>query len=98
MPEHPLMKGLPESFTLPRTEMYDEPFHVPAPDLVLMEERWEAGEWFRSVMVWQVGEGRVIYIRPGHETYPIYKDANMLRIMENAVRSHGAPATPVTPQ
>ena len=47
-------------------------------------------------MVWQVGEGRVIYIRPGHETYPIYKDANMLRIMENAVRSHGAAATPVT--
>jgi trehalose utilization protein len=98
MPEHPLMKGLPESFTLPRTEMYDEPFHVPAPDLVLMEERWEPGEWFRSVMVWQVGEGRVIYIRPGHETYPIYKDANMLRIIENTVRSRGSPATPVTPQ
>jgi trehalose utilization protein len=98
MPGHPLMAGLPEAFTLPRTEMYDEPFHVPAPDLVLMEERWEPGEWFRSVMIWQVGEGRVIYIRPGHETYPIYKDKNMLRLVENAARWHGKSAVPATPQ
>jgi trehalose utilization protein len=98
MPGHPLMAGLPEAFTLPRTEMYDEPFHVPAPDLVLMEERWEPGEWFRSVMIWQVGEGRVIYIRPGHETYPIYKDRNMLRLVENAARWHGESVVPATPQ
>jgi trehalose utilization protein len=98
MPGHPLMAGLPEVFTLPRTEMYDEPFHVPAPDLVLMEERWESGEWFRSVMVWQVGKGRVIYIRPGHETYPIYTDRNMLRLVENAARWHGKSAVPATPQ
>jgi len=84
--DHPLAAGLPPTFELERTEMYDEPYHVPAPDAVVCEERWAAGEWFRSVMTWRVGEGRVIYVRPGHETYPIYKDERMLRLLENAVR------------
>jgi len=85
-PAHPLLAGLPATFSLPRTEMYDEPFHVPAPDELVLEERWEPGEWFRSVMVWNLGKGRVIYIRPGHETFPIYKEPHMLRLVENAVR------------
>ena len=50
--------------------MYDEPFHVPEPDEVILEECWAAGEWFRSGMVWRLGKGRVFYFRPGHETYP----------------------------
>ena len=32
------------------------------------------------------GQGRVVYIRPGHETFPIFKDQNMLRLVENAAR------------
>jgi trehalose utilization protein len=83
---HPLASGLAASFSLPQTEMYDEPFHVPAPDQVVVEECWEAGEWFRSVMVWELGRGRVVYIRPGHETFPIFKDQQMLRLIENAAR------------
>ena len=83
---HPLTSGLAASFSLPQTEMYDEPFHVPAPDQVVVEECWEAGEWFRSVMVWELGRGRVVYIRPGHETFPIFKDQQMLRLIENAAR------------
>ena len=57
--------------------MYDEPFHVPDPDHVLIEERWEAGEWFRSAG-WSgiSAEGKVFYYRPGHETYPIYKQSD----------------------
>lgn len=86
-PQHPVLVGLPATFTLPRTEMYDEPFHVPEPDVVLAEETWGAGHRFRSVMLWHLGEGRVIYIRPGHETYPIYKDPHMLQLLENIVRS-----------
>jgi trehalose utilization protein len=35
-PDHPLAKNLPEKFSLPRTEMYDEPFHVPEPDALLL--------------------------------------------------------------
>jgi trehalose utilization protein len=66
--------------------MYDEPFHVPKPDLVLIEERWEAGEWFRSAMVWELGKGKVVYYRPGHETYPVYKEPIPLKIVANAAR------------
>jgi len=89
--QHPLAAGLPEVFTLDRTEMYDEPYHVPEPDTVVCEETWAAGERFRSVMAWTVGEGRVVYIRPGHETYPIWNDERMLRILENAVRWQRTP-------
>jgi trehalose utilization protein len=86
LPEHPIAQGLPAKFTIEQTEMYDEPFHVPAPDQVVLEERWQTGEWFRSGSVWQVGQGKVFYFRPGHETYAVYHNPNALRIVENAVR------------
>lgn len=86
LPDHPLAKGLPERFDIPQTEMYDEPFHVPPPDAVVFEETWDKGERFRSGSVWKVGKGRVVYFRPGHETYPVYKQAELLQILENAVR------------
>jgi trehalose utilization protein len=66
--------------------MYDEPFHVPPPDAVVFEEHWDKGEHFRSGCVWQVGKGRVFYFRPGHEVFPVYKQAEPLRVIENAVR------------
>jgi trehalose utilization protein len=85
-PDHPIAEGIPRSFELPRTEMYDEPFHVPEPDQVIFEERWEAGEWFRSGMAWNLGKGKVFYYRPGHEIYPIYKEPVPLQILANAAR------------
>ena len=66
--------------------MYDEPLHVPAPDEVIFEDRWPTGEWFRNGMVWRIGRGRVFYFRPGHETYPIYRQPIPLRVIDNAVR------------
>jgi trehalose utilization protein len=89
-PEHPIAKGLPEKFEIPQTEMYAEPFHVPEPDEVVLEERWATGEWFRSGMVWKLGKGRIFYFRPGHETYPVYKEKPVLQILENAVRWLGS--------
>ena len=85
-PDHPIAQGIPSEFELPQTEMYDETFHVPDPDEVIFEERWAGGQWFRSGMVWNLGKGKVFYYRPGHETYPIYKQAVPLRIVTNAVR------------
>jgi trehalose utilization protein len=84
--DHAIAKGLPEHFELPQTEMYAEPFHVPEPDEVILEERWATGEWFRSGMVWKLGKGRVFYFRPGHETYPVFKEKPVLQLLENAVR------------
>ena len=89
-PEHPLAKGLPEHWDIPQTEMYDEPFHVPPADEAVFEERWDTGEHFFSGRVWKVGKGRVVYFRPGHEIYPVYKHEYPLRVIENACRWLGA--------
>ena len=94
LPEHPIAEGIPDQFSLPQSEMYDEPLHVPAPDEVIFEDRWPTGEWFRSGMVWQIGRGRLFYFRPGHETYPIYRQPIPLRIIANAARWLAANTTP----
>ena len=86
LPQHPIAAGLPRHFDISQTEMYDEPFHVPPPDDVIFEETWDRGEWFRSGLVWQVGQGKVFYFRPGHEIFPVYQDPNAIRVVENAVR------------
>lgn len=85
-PDHPIAKGLPLKFTIPHTEMYNEPFHVPEPDEVVFREDWEQGEWFRSGSVWNIGKGKVFYFRPGHETYGVYLEHEPLQVIENAVR------------
>ncbi|MCX6837304.1 MAG: ThuA domain-containing protein [Verrucomicrobia bacterium] len=90
LPQHPIAAGLPAQWDIPRTEMYGEPFHVPTPDEVVFEEKWDKGEHFRSGCVWQVGKGRVFYFRPGHETYGIFQQAETQRVVENAVRWMGA--------
>ena len=89
-PGHPIVAGLPEKIVVPQTEMYNEPFHVPAPDEVIFEETWELGERFRSGMVWRIGKGRVFYFRPGHEQYPVFKQPEMITILANASRWLGA--------
>lgn len=86
LPQHPIATGLPPQWDIPQTEMYGEPFHVPTPDEVVFEEKWDKGEHFRSGCVWKVGKGRVFYFRPGHETYPVFKQAEPLRVVENAAR------------
>ena len=86
LPQHPIAAGFPEKWDIPQTEMVDDPFHVPAPDAVVFEERWDKGEHFRSGCVWTAGKGRVFYFRPGHETYPVFKQTEPLRVVENVVR------------
>ena len=85
-PAHPIVEGIPSKFEIAREEMYCEPFHVPEPDEVILEERWTTGEWFRSGMVWNIGKGKVFYFRPGHETFPTYQQVEPLKIVANAAR------------
>lgn len=87
---HPIAQGLPESFEISQTEMYADPFHVPQADETLFEERWSAGESFRSGLIWRLGEGRVFYFRPGHETFPVYKQELPLKVLSNAVQWLGS--------
>jgi trehalose utilization protein len=85
-PDHPIAKGLSKTFQVKQTEMYNEPFHVPDPDQVIFEETWERGERFRSGMVWKIGKGKVFYFRPGHETYPVFKQPEVIQVLTNATR------------
>ncbi|MFA9426782.1 ThuA domain-containing protein [Natronorubrum sp. A-ect3] len=84
-PGHPIADGLDESFELPQTEMYGEPFDVPEPDRLVFVSWFEGGEVFRSGCCYRRGSGRIFYFRPGHETYPIYEDDNVKRVLSNAV-------------
>jgi trehalose utilization protein len=86
LPKHPVAAGLPEKWDVAHTEMYSEPFHIPPPDAVVFEERWDKGEHFRSGCAWKIEKGRVFYFRPGHETFSVYKQAECLKVVENAVR------------
>ncbi|MDA0752889.1 MAG: ThuA domain-containing protein [Verrucomicrobia bacterium] len=86
LPDHPIAQGLPKYWSISSTEMYAEPFHVPEPDQVVFKETFSKGEWFRSGCVWELGKGKVFYFRPGHETFPIFKEKLPLKVIENAVR------------
>jgi trehalose utilization protein len=90
-PSHPITEGLDDSIVLPEEEMYGEHFDIPAPDELVLVSWFEGGEVFRSGCTWRRGRGRVVYLRPGHETHPTYFDPGMRRLIANAVRWAGAP-------
>ena len=85
-PGHPITRGLGDHFELPNTEMYGEPFGIPTPDENIFISWFEGGEVFRSGCTWKRGAGKIFYFRPGHETYPIYHDANVQLVLRNGVK------------
>lgn len=89
-PAHPIARGIDRFFDLPHEEMYGEPFAIPAPEEQVFVSWFEGGEVFRSGCCWRRGAGRVFYFRPGHEIYPTYFDANVRRVIANAVEWVGA--------
>ena len=84
-PGHPIAEGLGEYFEVPHAEMYGERFDVPAPDTLVFISWFQGGEVFRSGCCYQRGKGKVFYFRPGHETFPIYYQPEVLRVVTNAV-------------
>lgn len=85
-PAHPIVAGLPEQIVLDHEEMYGEHFDIPPPDDLFLLSWFRGGEVFRSGCTWRRGQGRVAYLRPGHETYPTYHDARIQKLILNAVR------------
>ena len=85
-PGHPIVEGVEDPIILPHTEMYGEHFDVPEPQATIFISSFAGGEVFRSGMIWVRGAGKVFYFRPGHETYPIYFDANVRKVIVNACR------------
>ncbi len=85
-PAHPIAAGLPQYFEIPHEEMYGERFDIPAPDTVVFASWFPGGEIFRSGCCFQRGNGKIFYFQPGHETYPVYHQPEVLKVIENAVR------------
>jgi trehalose utilization protein len=85
-PSHPITEGIGEYIELPNTEMYGERFDIPNPDKVIFVSWFEGGEVFRSGVTFTRGHGRIFYFRPGHETYPIFYNEQIIKVLGNAVR------------
>ena len=85
-PSHPIVEGLGQYIELPHTEMYGELFDIPQPDELVFISWFEGGDVFRSGCCWNRGAGKVFYFRPGHETYPIFYDKNVIKVLGNACR------------
>jgi trehalose utilization protein len=83
---HPIVEGIGDYFEVEHEEMYGEPFGIPRPDELVFISWFKGGEVFRSGCCFHRGMGKIFYSQPGHETYPIYRDSNVLRVIENAVR------------
>jgi trehalose utilization protein len=85
-PGHPIAEGLGEYFEIPHEEMYGERFDIPAPDTLVFVSWFQGGEIFRSGCCYHRGNGKIFYFRPGHETHPTYYQAEVLRVIGNAVK------------
>ena len=85
-PSHPIAEGIPSQFLLEHEEMYSEPFGIPEPDATVFISWFEGGNVFRSGVTFQREYGRVFYFQPGHETFPVYHNPHVQRIITNAVK------------
>ncbi|HQE25218.1 MAG TPA: ThuA domain-containing protein [Candidatus Atribacteria bacterium] len=85
-PGHPIADGLGEYFEIPHTEMYGERFDIPRPDELIFMSWFPGGEVFRSGCCFYRGKGKIFYFRPGHETFPIYYQPEVQRVICNAVK------------
>jgi trehalose utilization protein len=82
-PGHPIARGV-APFTIPRSDMFAEPFAVPAPETVVLVSTWDQGERVRSGLTWTVGKGRVAFLRTGHDAFPVLFHPSVRRLIANA--------------
>ena len=85
-PFHPIARNVPETFCLPHTEMYGERFDIPDDARPIFMSWYQGGEVFRSGVTLQRGYGKIFYFSPGHESFPIYRQPEVLQVIGNAVR------------
>ena len=85
-PAHPIAEGLPPAIVIPEHEMYGEYFDVPPPEELVFISSFAGGEVFRSGCCWTRGKGRIFYFSPGHETFPVYHQPEIQRVLANGVR------------
>jgi len=84
-PGHPIVKGLGPYIEIQHAEMYGERFDIPEPDTLIFISWFEGGEVFRSGCCYHLGKGKIFYFRPGHESYPIFYQSEVLKVINNAI-------------
>jgi trehalose utilization protein len=86
---HPIAKGVSD-FTIDHHERYNDPYAVPKADSIVFDgvATMADGKTDTSQIgfTWKVGNGKFFYFQAGHETDPVFADANIRKIMANAVR------------
>lgn len=85
-PSHPIARGIPETFVIPNHEMYGEPFDIPQDGKIVFMSWFEGGNVFRSGVTFERDRGKIFYFSPGHETFPVYHDEVILKIIANGIR------------
>jgi trehalose utilization protein len=85
-PAHPIARDIPQHFLLDREEMYSEPFGIPEPDTTVFISWFEGGNVFRSGVTFHREFGKIFYFQPGHETFPIYHNPMVQKVITNAVK------------
>ena len=85
-PGHPILKGLDSHIIIEHEETYGEHFNIPQPDEQIFISWFEGGEVFRSGCTFTRGKGHIFYFQPGHETFPIYHQPEIQKVITNAVR------------
>ncbi len=87
--KHPIAEGITE-FTIDHHERYSDPYAVPKPDSIIFEglATMKDGKTEMSQVgfAWKVGKGNMFYFQAGHETDAVFADANVRKIMANAVK------------
>ena len=84
-PTHPIAHGLDTYFEIEKEEMYSEPFQIPLPDETVFISWFEGGEVFRSGLCYRRGNGKIFYFRPGHQTFPVYYNSAVQKVISNSV-------------
>lgn len=94
-PTHPITEGVPAAIVIPEHEMYGEYFDIPPPEELVFISSFSGGEVFRSGCCWTRGKGRIFYFSPGHETFPVYHQPEIKRVLANGVRWARRRSSPV---
>ena len=84
-PAHPIAQGIGRFVNIEHEESYGEPFGIPEPQQTVFIGSFEGGEVMRAGCCWRKENGKVFYFQPGHETYPIYYNEEILKIIKNAI-------------
>ncbi|GAA2362634.1 trehalose utilization protein ThuA [Saccharopolyspora halophila] len=84
-PTHPITEGVPNPLVIPEQETYGEFFDIPVPDELIFISSFTGGEVFRSGCTFHRGRGRIFYFSPGDESYPVYNQPEIQRVLTNGV-------------